>query len=227
MGVLPQYSGGYRRKMGFSNCVLHNWGSWTLSLSSSGEVATVWFSPTLCYLREGVMLEKFLLPSPVALTSPPPSPRLSGVLESFLEKPGLLQKLSHQWVSAQVSTLQNFSKSCHGGLGPVIHTSWLHSVYGGLSAYYSMHRWARFLLVPSVYRTDSTAPTEARLFVDGCPFLIVKNRGKKEECLMPHEALAHFFLVLTNISLIDETQVIYPFTYQRVSSLPPRFGNYE
>lgn len=91
MGVLPQYSGGYRRKMGFSNCVLHNWGSWTLSLSSSGEVATDYFSPTLCRLREGVMLAKFLLPSPVALTSPPPRPP-SGVLESFLEKPGLLPK---------------------------------------------------------------------------------------------------------------------------------------
>lgn len=46
--VLPQYSSCCRRKTGFFSCVLHSWGSWTLS--SSGDVTTGSFSPLLCSL---------------------------------------------------------------------------------------------------------------------------------------------------------------------------------
>lgn len=37
----------------------------SLALSPAGEVTAIWFSPALGFLGEGVVLAKFLLPSPL------------------------------------------------------------------------------------------------------------------------------------------------------------------
>lgn len=57
-------------------------------------------------LKEGVVLARFLLLLLVHTNLCPPT--LSRVLESLLRKLGLLQKLSHLWMSAQVNALSMF-----------------------------------------------------------------------------------------------------------------------
>lgn len=116
MGVRPQYSGGYRRKMGFSNCVLHNWGSWTLAHHCPfppQEGSPQASSALLC--AAWVVLAKFLLPFPACLNLPS-SP--IGLLESFLEQLGLLQRLSHQWCLPKLALSRIFPSAAEEGWGP-------------------------------------------------------------------------------------------------------------
>lgn len=53
------------------------------------------------------------------------------------------------------------------------------------SVYYLMHKSARLPLDTWHMVLDPTTPTEVPLFMDGCQFLILKRRNKKEVCLMP------------------------------------------
>lgn len=94
------------------------------------------------------------------------------VLESLLRKAGLLQKLSHLWVSAQLSTLQVFPDHGWEGLGPV---HWLllglpiPLCIGGRDSFR-----AHWHMVP-----DPTNPTQVLLFMDGCQNFVVKKEGQK------------------------------------------------
>lgn len=90
-----------------------HWSSWALTPYSSsplGWVATAGeFSPVWGWLEGGgTALGKFLLPSPLYSNSY--IFLLWGVLESPLGKSGFLHIVSHPCVSAQVSTLQVFSR---------------------------------------------------------------------------------------------------------------------
>ena len=122
MEVLPSYSGCCRRETGFSSSIPHSCGSWELTHCSlfflRGEVITDYFIPMLCHLQEGAPLAKFLLPSSMC-------PVLfffffsNGKLDSLLGKAGLLQSLSHLWLSSQVSPLLLFPCWDWEGLWPV------------------------------------------------------------------------------------------------------------
>ena len=96
----------------------------------------------------------------------------NGVLESLLRKAGLLQKLSHLWVSAQLSTLQVFPDHGWEGLGPV---HWLllglpiPLCIGGRDSFR-----AHWHMVP-----DPTNLTQVLLFLDGCQNFVVKKEGQK------------------------------------------------
>ena len=82
-------------------------------------------------------------------------------------------------------TLQVFSRLLWEGLWHVCWLCWFCNLYGGLSAYYRIHRWVK--LFPGPLASGARAHnTHKGAFTYGwISSSLLKNRGKKEEPLTP------------------------------------------
>lgn len=109
----------------------------------------------------------------------------SDVLESPLRRAKLLQILSHECESTQVSAVQVFSWQWQEGSGQVCWFPWICSQYQDFSAYYQIHRWPRLFLAPWIYgarfhNTHKGAFIHGRICI-----LLLKKGDKKEEHFTP------------------------------------------
>lgn len=124
-GDVPQTSGHWERKVGFSSIALHSWEvgySLTTLYFFTGELTASSFSPTLFCLEEGQSSSYPLQCFEAYFFF------LQWQAESFSRKPGFPKSLSHLWVSAQISALQVFPnygwQAGVGSLAPAVSTAY-------------------------------------------------------------------------------------------------------
>lgn len=165
MEVRPQYSGYCWKEMGFYGHVLNNSGSQAFTHQSP-------FSP---------------LQRSQSLYGQAPCNITEQVLESPFRKPGLLQILSHLWVSAR-QHIPGFFQPWQEELGKFIWVCFFHSPYWVLLPVIRCMGGSESSHISWLMLPDTTTPTEEILFMRRCLISCFKRGTKRRNILCHRDA---------------------------------------